>query len=125
MWYKFLRDNYTDLAEWIAYSNMYGLADRLGYRTPVEAWNANPFIQGSSNPADYAKTDTSAFNDGEVIGIDNDERLIMWDRQGGVAYNCGETLDDYGDENLTEVECKRLGIVWRASVDYGRGENGQ
>lgn len=54
-------------------------------------------------------------HDGEVLRVDNDGCLVLWDRDGEVEYNCGETLDDYGDHNLTEVECKRLGIVWFAS----------
>lgn len=47
---------------------------------------------------------TPHFADGEVIGTDNDACLIAWDASIGAAYNCGESLADYGAENLSDVE---------------------
>lgn len=111
MWYKFLQDNYASRDEWLAYSDTYGLAARLGFDSAEAAWDSNPFIQGSTNPADFGRVDASGFADGEVIGMDNDERLILWDGPVATPYNCGETLDEYGVDNLTEVERKRLGIL--------------
>jgi len=46
--------------------------------------------------------------DGEVLGIDKDNCLICWNAQTKERYNCGETLEVYGKENLTEAELKRL-----------------
>jgi hypothetical protein len=46
--------------------------------------------------------------DGEVTGVDADGGLILWDREGEVEYNCGETLEEYGVENLTDRERQRL-----------------
>ena len=48
-----LRKSYTDLEEWKSYSQTYGLAERLGFDTAEEAWEANPIIEGSTNPSDF------------------------------------------------------------------------
>lgn len=48
------------------------------------------------------------YADGEVLGVDVDGKLIQWDRQGEVAYNCGETLEEFGITNLTTVELARV-----------------
>jgi len=53
MWTARLQDNYSDLKQWKSYSATYGLAKRLGFRSAKAAWDANPLIQGSTNPADY------------------------------------------------------------------------
>lgn len=54
MWRSTLRDNYdNDFGQWLAYSDMYGLAGRLGFTTAEEAWEANPTIQGSTDPQDF------------------------------------------------------------------------
>jgi len=50
-----------------------------------------------------------------VIGIDNDGCLIIKDSFGEV-YNCGETLEQFGVENLTDEEKEML-----ASGKYGPG----
>ena len=57
MWKSRLHDLYTDINEWIEYSNTYGLSDRLGYDSPEQAWIENPTIQGSVNPQDYRIAD--------------------------------------------------------------------
>ena len=53
MWAARLKNNYATAEEWIAYSEMYGLAERLGYDDPMKAWEDNPMIQGSTNPDDF------------------------------------------------------------------------
>lgn len=53
MWTSKLQDNYQNLNEWKVYSDMYGLAKRLGFDSPESAWKANPTIQGSVNPKDF------------------------------------------------------------------------
>ncbi len=54
MWRSTLRDNYDDdFGQWLEYSDMYGLAGRLGFVTAEEAWEANPTIQGSTDPRDF------------------------------------------------------------------------
>lgn len=53
MWKARLQDNYSSFDEWTAFSQAYGLAERLGYKSDEEAWTANPILQGSTNPADF------------------------------------------------------------------------
>jgi len=54
MWKSKLRDNYdNDIEQFRSYAETYGLLARLGYDTVEQAWDANPMIQGSTNPADF------------------------------------------------------------------------
>jgi hypothetical protein len=50
------------------------------------------------------------FEDGEVVGIDTDESLICWDAKSGTMYNCGEDLEIFGEDNLTDIERQRLNL---------------
>jgi hypothetical protein len=52
-WRSRLQDNYAGYEEWCGYSDMYGLAGRLGFPSNEAAWEANPTIEGSTNPADF------------------------------------------------------------------------
>lgn len=58
-WQCRLQENYADCAEpfkaFKAYCRIYGNHRRLGYRSMKAAWEANPVIQGSTNPSDYRK----------------------------------------------------------------------
>ena len=51
-WEAKLQSVYTNFEEFVAYSNVYGIAKRLGFKTATEAWNKNPRIEGSVNPKD-------------------------------------------------------------------------
>lgn len=53
MWTAKLRDNYRNKMEWTHYSMMYGLAKRLGFRSAKATWEANPTVQGSTDPRDF------------------------------------------------------------------------
>ena len=74
MWREFLQKNYGSREEWLAYSDAYGLAERLGFDSAEAAWDANPFIQGSTNPADFGLADLSAYY-GERMTRWSNERL--------------------------------------------------
>ena len=50
-----LRDSYTDFVEFMAYAEPFNLHKRLGYETELDAWKANPLIQGSTIPSDFRK----------------------------------------------------------------------
>ena len=52
-WQGRLQKQYVDFAEFEAYSDIYGLAKRLGYKSAKSAWKANPTIAGSVYPEDY------------------------------------------------------------------------
>lgn len=53
VWKAKLHKVYTDFDEFERYDKMYNLAERLGFSHAEAAWDANPLIQGSTNPADY------------------------------------------------------------------------
>ena len=55
-WTGKLQKQYTDFDEFEAYDQIYGLASRLGYNSAQEAWDDNPQVSGSTNPADYKAT---------------------------------------------------------------------
>ncbi len=50
------------------------------------------------------------FQDEEILGIDNDGCLIAWNATKSEKYNTGETLEQFGPENLTETEKARLNV---------------
>ncbi len=51
-WQCRLKENYTNLEEFETYSETWGVAERLGFETAEEAWDANPICQGSVSPMD-------------------------------------------------------------------------
>lgn len=53
MWKQRLQTVYSSFDEFEQYSEMYGLHNRLGFNNPQEAWDTNPIVEGSTNPADY------------------------------------------------------------------------
>jgi hypothetical protein len=52
-WQGRLRSVYVSFSEFADNSDMYGLAERLGFSSSEEAWDKNPIIQGSINPEDF------------------------------------------------------------------------
>lgn len=48
------------------------------------------------------------YRDGEVIGIAPNGTLLQWNADEKAAYNCGETLEQFGIHNLTGTEAQRL-----------------
>lgn len=54
-WQERLQKNYGTFECWKAYAEIYGLAERLGFKTVEGAWKANPTIQGSVHPGDYRR----------------------------------------------------------------------
>ncbi len=53
MWRNKLHKVYASFEEFKGYSEVYNLAVRLGFDSPEQAWELNPVVQGSTNPADY------------------------------------------------------------------------
>ena len=53
-WQDKLQKVYSSLEEFEDYCD-YGIHSRLGFETPLEAWDANPTIQGSTDPSDLRK----------------------------------------------------------------------
>lgn len=52
-WRCRLHENYANRNEWQYYSDLWGLANRLGFTSPEAAWAANPTIEGSVDPSDF------------------------------------------------------------------------
>jgi hypothetical protein len=52
----------------------------------------------------------STYNDGEVVGVDLDGTILCWDAKQEKPYNTGETLAQYGTEDLTDREKFKLGM---------------
>jgi hypothetical protein len=51
-WQNKLQKIYADFAEFEGYNELYNLAQRLGFPSAQEAWEANPIVKGSVNPND-------------------------------------------------------------------------
>jgi len=51
-WQQKLQGNYVSLEEFTDWCAAYAVHTRLGYDTPELAWEANPTIQGSTDPDD-------------------------------------------------------------------------
>lgn len=50
----------------------------------------------------------SPYEDNEVVGIDKDGCIVQWDGENSRPYNCGETPQEFGLENLTDIEKERI-----------------
>ncbi len=51
-WQDNLQNVYGSLPEFRDFCRMYSIYKRLGYASAKDAWDANPLIQGSTNPDD-------------------------------------------------------------------------
>jgi len=54
-WRTRLGNNYKSYADWKYNAEMWGLDSMLGFKSPREAWDANPVVEGSVNPSDFRK----------------------------------------------------------------------
>lgn len=52
LWTMRVRKSYDSLEELQAYCDLYGIAERLGYKSAASLWKANPVIGGSAIPSD-------------------------------------------------------------------------
>lgn len=55
-WQCKLQENYLNFEEFAMWSDIYGIATKLGYKTSKAAWRFNPLIRGSINPKDLQKS---------------------------------------------------------------------
>jgi len=79
MWQARLRDNYDgDFGQWQDYSDTYGLAERLGFGSAKEAWEANPMVQGSTDPSDFRVVGSALAADGAGDTKDHLMALLDW-----------------------------------------------
>ncbi len=50
--------------------------------------------------------------DGQILGIDSDGCLIQWDADAKESYNCGETPEEFGLDNITDDEMSIVQAYW-------------
>lgn len=50
------------------------------------------------------------YTDGEVVGVEADGHLVQWSADAGAAYNSGETLEQFGVQNLSDLELQRARV---------------
>ena len=50
-----LQHSYLNFEDFKSYCGLYSIHERLGYATAEAAWEDNPTIQVSVNPADFCK----------------------------------------------------------------------
>lgn len=79
-----LRKNYSSFEEFVRYSEIYGLHSRLGYKTAKSAWDRNPTIQWSTNPADFKKVKPMykikhlLDENGKITNLDSQKEFIKF-----------------------------------------------
>lgn len=56
---------------------------------------------------------TKHYEDGEILGLDKDGSLILWNSETKEPENCGETPEEFGVEMIRLEEWERI---------YGKGE---
>lgn len=54
-WRDRLHNVYADLEEFRGYCRLYNIHKRIGFRSVIAAWRANPLIEGSVNPQDLRR----------------------------------------------------------------------
>jgi len=76
MWKQRVKQLYSSLEDLRAYDETYGVCARAGFASPELMWKANPFIQGSVNPADFGTEKTQSRKKIKWVEVeleDNDE----------------------------------------------------
>lgn len=47
-----LHESYSSLQDFLDWDSIYSISKRLGFNSPMDAWNANPHLCGSTDPGD-------------------------------------------------------------------------
>ena len=105
----YLQDDYMDLEEFLMYDETYGLAERLGFDSPIEAWEANPLVQFSTDPGDFGVVPESPSVGGDINVGDSVRPIVS--AQPGLSKN-----RDYPVVDLTEMEGRPM-IVLQTGPD--------
>ena len=58
-WIGRIQDVYRNAEDLHTYDGIYGICSRLGYRSVIECWEANPLVGGSVHPEDYGRVSMS------------------------------------------------------------------
>lgn len=83
-WQCRLQENYKSFEEWQSYSDTYGLSERIGFGSAQEAWDANPWVEGSTNPADFrVSVITATYTDSQGRIAEHEARKAATQQQEG------------------------------------------
>jgi hypothetical protein len=81
-----------------------------GFNTSAKpCWHAECKATCSFNS--LAGQDSSAFEDGEVIGLHADGAVVQWSTADGRCYRSGESLESFGVVNMSARERDRVGAT--------------
>ena len=88
-WQCRLRKNYNNFEQFEYYSEMWGIAKRLGFNSHEKAWNKNPTIRASVEPSDLEVVKDKSWRviekkeyklhseEGTIISAKNEERELL------------------------------------------------
>ena len=93
----YLQDEYLDMEEFLMYDETYGFAERLGFDSPIEAWEANPLIQFSTDPGDYGLISGSPSVGGDINVGDSVRPIVS--AQPGLSKNRDYPVIDLYDRD--------------------------
>jgi hypothetical protein len=71
-----LHNRYDDFEDFESYCEMYGVHKTLGYKTPKQAWDANPIVESGTNPSDFRKV--SKYAKGGSLDADRFAKPMGW-----------------------------------------------
>jgi hypothetical protein len=71
-----LHNRYDDFEDFESYCEMYEVHKTLGYKTPKQAWDANPIVESGTNPSDFRKV--SKYAKGGSLDADRFAKPMGW-----------------------------------------------
>jgi hypothetical protein len=81
----------------------------------INASNSALQARGPSHIADIDHDENATegrFFDGEVLELSSLRTVLQWDGSAQSIYDSGETLEEFGIQNLFEHEIGRVGVHW-------------
>jgi predicted amidohydrolase YtcJ len=70
-------------------------------------YSYHPDLTAETKNIQKNKNMEKEYQDGELIELFQDGTFSQWNAETQDAYTCGETLEDFGIENLTQEEVNR------------------
>lgn len=95
-WIAKLQDNYDNFEEFLSYDEVYNLSKRLGFETSEEAWEANPTIQGSVDPADFKIVGESLVDEGR-------SKVLNFKIEVKYADKKSPKIEAFGSDSLKQI----------------------
>ena len=133
-WINTLNNNYVNFQNFVEYSNIFNVHERLGYETPLEAWGDNPIIGGSTNPDDFG---VASLLEVALLCQPHYEEAMLWQAEledyKFEQWSMGKNLADlitlllvlYGDNKLRKiVQCSSHKFAEIFGHDFALTRNG-